>query len=146
MLSNVNHKYKNTTNGDEASLNSLLPSTQDTSKEITMALQIQGVPPFNPNGDQTSLSQRCTKWVKGFNYFITASGINNNDRKHALLLHMVGVNDQNNNKLDTALTAFNTISKQRKTFPLRDLSSVMPIKTRERSLIRHTSKTTRPAL
>ena len=38
-----------------------------------MALQIQGVPAFNPDGDQTSLSQRWTKWIKRFEYFITAS-------------------------------------------------------------------------
>ena len=93
-----------------------------------MALQIQGVPPFNPNGDQTSLSQRWTKCVKSFNYFITASGINNDERKHALLLHMVGpatqeiyetlgVNDQNENKLDTALAALNNHFKAKKNVP-----------------------------
>ena len=93
-----------------------------------MALQIQGVPPFNPNGEQTSLSQRWTKWVKGFQYFITASGITEDARKHALLLHMVGpttqeiyetlhVDEQDDQKFNSALTALNNHFKMKKNVP-----------------------------
>ena len=59
-----------------------------------MALQIPSIPPFNPHGDQNSVSQRWTKWKKRFQYFIIASGGMDAERKHALLLHMVGQDTQ----------------------------------------------------
>ena len=51
-------------------------------------LQPPAPPPFQPQGDPTSVAQRWTKWKKGFEYFLKASGITTNCRKRALLLHI----------------------------------------------------------
>ena len=57
-------------------------------------LQLPALPPFQPHGDPTSVAQRWIKWKKGFEYFLKASGIANNCRKRALLLHMPGPDTQ----------------------------------------------------
>ena len=59
-----------------------------------MALQIPSIPPFNPRGDQNSVSQRWTKWRKRFQHFILASKFTDDIQKNALLLHMVGQDTQ----------------------------------------------------
>ena len=59
-----------------------------------MGLQIPSIPPFNLHGDQNSVSQRQTKWKKQCQYFILASGVNDDARQNALLLHMVGQETQ----------------------------------------------------
>lgn len=46
---------------------------------------------FNPHGDKKSICQTWTKWVKGFNYFIKTSGTNNDNLRHLLWVHMVGL-------------------------------------------------------
>ena len=53
-------------------------------------LQIPAVPSFKPTGEPSTVSQRWTKWRKSFEYFVIASGVRNQERKRALLLHLVG--------------------------------------------------------
>ena len=57
-------------------------------------LQLPMVTTFDPRGDPHSLSQRWERWQKSFSYFITASGIGNDARKKALLLHTLGTETQ----------------------------------------------------
>ena len=57
-------------------------------------LQIPSIAPFSPKGDPNSIAQRWDKWKKGFEYFILAAGIENNPRKRALLLHLMGAESQ----------------------------------------------------
>ena len=59
-----------------------------------MGLQIPSIPPFNLHGEQNSVSQRRTKWKKQRQYFILASGVNDDALENALLLHMVGQETQ----------------------------------------------------
>ena len=59
-----------------------------------MGLQIPSIPPFNLHGEQNSVSQRRTKWKKQRQYFILASGVNDDALGNALLLHMVGQETQ----------------------------------------------------
>ena len=57
-------------------------------------LQLPAPPPFQPHGDPTSVAQRWTKWKKGFEYFLKASGITTDCRKRALPLHIAGPDTQ----------------------------------------------------
>ena len=55
-----------------------------------MSLQLSGIEKFKPNGEPTSVAQRWERWIKSFEYFITASGITGEARKKAMLLHLAG--------------------------------------------------------
>ena len=55
-----------------------------------MQCMIPGVEPFNCHGDPSTVSQKWEKWKKAFEYFLTASGINDDGRMKAVLLHMAG--------------------------------------------------------
>ena len=57
-------------------------------------LQVPSVPPFSPKGDPTNVAQRWKKWIKPFEYFVLASGIQEDNRKRAILLHLVGQETQ----------------------------------------------------
>ena len=57
-------------------------------------LQIPSIPQFNPKGDPNNTGQKWEKWKRSFEYFILASGIENDDRKRALLLHLLGTATQ----------------------------------------------------
>ena len=57
-------------------------------------VQIPGVEPFNPHGEPTQVAQRWEKWKKSFEYLVKSSGIRDDDRKKALLLHIVGPQTQ----------------------------------------------------
>ena len=57
-------------------------------------LGVPTIPPFKPKGEPTSVAQRWEKWIKSFNYFVDASGITNDNRKKALLLHLAGTDTQ----------------------------------------------------
>lgn len=59
-----------------------------------MQCMIPGVPPFNCHGDPSTVSQNWEKWKKSFEYFLAASGINDDGRRKALLLHMAGAETQ----------------------------------------------------
>ena len=45
---------------------------------------------FDPDTDQTSVSQRWTKWLNKFENMLKALAIKDDQRKRALLLHYVG--------------------------------------------------------
>ncbi|XP_057305378.1 uncharacterized protein K02A2.6-like [Hydractinia symbiolongicarpus] len=57
-------------------------------------LQLPAIPPFDPNGEPTSVGQRWTKWQTSLKYYILASGVRDDERKRAILLHMIGPNCQ----------------------------------------------------
>lgn len=57
-------------------------------------IQLPTIPAFRPTGDPTSISQRFQKWVKSFQYFLGASGITDDARKKATLLHLIGLESQ----------------------------------------------------
>ena len=46
--------------------------------------------PFKCLGDPNTVAQNWTEWKKSFEYFLGASGIRNDARQKAMLLHMVG--------------------------------------------------------
>ena len=57
-------------------------------------LDIPSIAPFKTKGKPTSVDQRWEKWLKQFQYFVHASVINTNNRKKALLLHLIRTNSQ----------------------------------------------------
>ncbi|CAC5385602.1 Cilia- and flagella-associated protein 70 [Mytilus coruscus] len=61
---------------------------------IAKLLDLPTVQPFDCNGEQSSLSQRWTKWKKSFEYYMTASGVSKGGQKRALLLHLIGQDAQ----------------------------------------------------
>ena len=56
-------------------------------------VQMPSVQSFKYFGDPT-VAQNWTKWKKSFEYFLGASGIRNDARQKAMLLHMVGPETQ----------------------------------------------------
>ena len=54
------------------------------------AAQLPSFPPFNPNVDPTSISQRWSKWIQRFTNFLIALDIKEKERQRALLLHYAG--------------------------------------------------------
>ncbi len=54
------------------------------------ALQLPTLAPFSVLSDSSTLSQRWTKWVKSFEYFLVASNVTDKKRQRALLLHLAG--------------------------------------------------------
>ena len=54
------------------------------------ALQLLTLAPFSVLSDSSTLSQRWTKWVKSFEYFLVASNVTDKKRQRALLLHLAG--------------------------------------------------------
>ena len=57
---------------------------------MAQAQSLPPFPPFNFNEDPTTAGTRWTKWVKRFELLMTGMGINDNERKKALLLHYIG--------------------------------------------------------
>ena len=90
-----------------------------------MSIQIPSIAPFDPTGDATSTAQRWEKWVKSFQYFFISSNINNNEKKRALLLHLIGPESQEifdtlpdtGNTFEEALTALEDYFKVKKNVP-----------------------------
>ena len=92
-------------------------------------LQIPSILSFDPHGDPNTTSQRWEKWKKSLGYFITASGITDDNRKQALLLHLIGEETQDifetypadkqgsANNYDCALELFNLHFKVKKNIP-----------------------------
>ena len=62
--------------------------------EMAAALQLPVVQPFSATSDQTTLGQRSSKWVKGLEYFLTASNITDKKQKPAVVLHSAGAEVQ----------------------------------------------------
>ena len=54
------------------------------------ALQLPTLAPFSVLSDSATLSQRWTKWVKSFEYFLVVSNVTDKKRQRALLLHLAG--------------------------------------------------------
>jgi hypothetical protein len=51
------------------------------------------VPPptnFDPHGDPANVGLRWEKWIRNFNSYATASGVQNVEQKRQLLLHCAG--------------------------------------------------------
>jgi len=63
---------------------------EDPADEMATALQLPAVQPFSVANDQTTLGQHWSKWVKGLEYFLTASNITDKKQKRAVLLHLAG--------------------------------------------------------
>lgn len=57
---------------------------------MAQALQISCPASFNAKSGPTSLGSRWTKWVSGFNTYLLAAGVANDEQKRALLLHCAG--------------------------------------------------------
>ena len=57
-------------------------------------LQIPSIHPFSPHGESSQVAQKWSKWKKSFQYFVTASGVRDDGRRKALLLHLVGQQTQ----------------------------------------------------
>ena len=53
-------------------------------------IDLAPLPPFDPHGDPSSLSQRWTIWTKRFQTYIVAMNITNDKQKRALLLYQAG--------------------------------------------------------
>ena len=105
---------------------------EDQAVEMATALQLPAVQPFSATSDQTTLGQRWSKWVKGLEYFLTASNITEKKQKRAVLLHLAGAEVQTifetlsgtGEDYDTALAKLNAYFEPRKTFHLRDIRFV----------------------
>ena len=67
---------------------------EDQADEMATALHLPALQPFSVTSDQTTLGQRWSKWVKGLEYFLTASNITDKKQKHAVLLHLAGAEVQ----------------------------------------------------
>ena len=59
-----------------------------------MHLQLPAPSPSRQHGDPASIAQRWKKWKKRFEYFLQTSGITNDNRKLALILHIEGPDTQ----------------------------------------------------
>jgi len=70
---------------------------------MATTLQLPVIQVFSVTSDQMTLGQRCSKWVKGWEYFLIASNITEKKQKHAVLLHLAGVEVQ---------TIFETLSNK----------------------------------
>ena len=57
-------------------------------------INVAPVPPFDPNGDASSIYQRWTRWLRGFEIFADASGCTVDRQKRQLLLHCAGLETQ----------------------------------------------------
>lgn len=94
---------------------------------MAKAINVPSIQPFDNTGDQTSLGQRWTTWMKSFNYFATGSGVTDKAQKRALLLHMVGPSVQEifetlpergeANDYDKAVQCLNTYFKPKANVP-----------------------------
>ena len=67
---------------------------EDQADEMATALHLPALQPFSVTSDQTTLGQRWSKWVKGLEYFLTASNITDKKQKRAVLLHLAGAEVQ----------------------------------------------------
>ena len=59
-----------------------------------LPLQLPSVPPFSPHGEPNLIAQKWTKWKSSFGYFLTATGVRDDNRRKAMLLHLVGQDTQ----------------------------------------------------
>ena len=57
---------------------------------MTAKIDLAPLPPFDPHGDPSFLSQRWKIWSKCFQTYIAAINITNDKQKRALLLYQAG--------------------------------------------------------
>jgi hypothetical protein len=96
-------------------------------KKNLAQLQIPAVTSFDPHGEPSTTSQRWEKWKKSFGYFIIASAIEDDTRKRALLLHLIGEETQDifetyppekqGESYEEAITLFDNHFKVKKNVP-----------------------------
>lgn len=55
-----------------------------------MPLDVSQIPAFSISEDLSSIAARWKKWYSSFEYYIAATGVNKDDQKRALLLHVAG--------------------------------------------------------
>ena len=78
-------------------------------------------------GETSTISQRWSKWVKAFEYYIAASGITDKKQQRAVLLHLAGPEVQDifetledtGNDLDTAITKLTAYFQPQKKHSVR---------------------------
>ena len=68
-------------------------ATEQSNANI-VSLRLPSIQSFNPSGDPSRLSQKWCKWKKPLEYFLLASGVNDEKRNRALLLHLIGAETQ----------------------------------------------------
>jgi hypothetical protein len=56
---------------------------------MAKVLDLPAVPPFSVS-DHRTLAQRWEKWTKSLDYYLRASGVTDQKKKRAVLLHLAG--------------------------------------------------------
>ena len=117
---------------------------EDQADGMATALQLPAVQPFPIASDQTTLGQRWSKWIKGLEYFLIASNITDKKQRHAVLLHLAGVEVQTifetlsdtGEDYDTALAKLTSILSPRRTFLSNDTHFGRQYKGQPKALMR----------
>ena len=80
----------------------LISDSADSEDRMATTIQLPAMPRLSVTGDQTTLGQRWSRWVKGLEYFLEASNITDKKQRRAVLLHLAGPEVQ---------TVFHTLSE-----------------------------------
>ncbi|CAB3995185.1 Hypothetical predicted protein [Paramuricea clavata] len=91
---------------------------------MAKVLDLPKLQPFTL-GETSTISQRWRKWIKSFEYYIAASGINDKKQQRAILLHLAGPEvedifetlEDTGNDLDTAITKLTSYFEPQKNIP-----------------------------
>ncbi|CAB4030227.1 Transposon Tf2-9 poly, partial [Paramuricea clavata] len=91
---------------------------------MAKVLDLPKLQPFTL-GETSTISQRWRKWIKSFEYYIAASGINDKKQQRAILLHLAGPEVQDifetledtGNDLDTAIAKLTSYFEPQKNIP-----------------------------
>ena len=84
------------------------------------------VAPFDVSSDSANVGVRWERWLNSFKLYLVASGVRDDARKRALLLHLAGtevqdifftLEDANNGGYDGAVTKLNAHFKPQKNIP-----------------------------
>ena len=57
---------------------------------MAVSLNVSAVQPFDAHGDANSLCQRWERWIRSFELYVGASGVQDDNQKRQLLLHCAG--------------------------------------------------------
>jgi len=57
-------------------------------------ISLSCVPTFDPHGDQCAVAERWDRWLRGFETYAKASGVQNDGQKRELVLHCAGAEVQ----------------------------------------------------
>ena len=72
-----------------------MPGPNEMAEETkSMAMEVSGLPCFNPRGETTTLNLEWNRWKRAFDLFIVARGVTDEKQKVALLLHTGGLDLQ----------------------------------------------------